>query len=117
MIQFVCDWCSRVKRSESVGEGWILGMAAEAVAATAARREATILSAWDRARAVDPLAVHFCCIECKDNYVAQLFAPQQTVDEVVVERTVPAEVVVERTIPTRKRVVTRSKTRKNKRAA
>jgi hypothetical protein len=115
MIQFVCDWCSRVKKSESAGEGWILGTAAEAVATTAARREVTILSSWDRLRVVDPLAVHFCSVECKDNYMAQLFAPRETVEEVLVERTVPAEVVVERTIPRRKRVVT--KTQRRKRAA
>lgn len=112
MIKFLCDWCSKVKPSGDVGEGWILGMAAEAVAATAARREVTILSGWNRPRAVGPLAVHFCCVQCKDNYMAQLFAPRGTVEEVVVERTGPAEIVVERRLPTRKKVVTRNKRRK-----
>src|SRR6266581_7136490 len=53
MIQFVCDSCGRVKEPS---ETWIVGTAAEAVGVTAARREVTIQSAWDRAIAVHPFA-------------------------------------------------------------
>jgi hypothetical protein len=70
MIQFVCDWCSAVKLPEEV---WVLGRAAEAVGVTSARREVTILSGWTRELALHPLAVHFCTLECKDKYMAQLF--------------------------------------------
>ena len=52
---------------------WILGIAAETVGYTAVRREATILSDWNRESAVSPLAVHFCSPECEDKYMAQLF--------------------------------------------
>src|SRR5438128_6278878 len=81
MIQFMCDSCRRVKEAS---ETWIVGRAAEAVGVTAARREVTIQSAWDRPTAVHPLAVHFCSVECKDNYMARLFAPDATAEQVVV---------------------------------
>jgi hypothetical protein len=91
MIRFSCDWCSRMKGPQ---EAWILGIAAETVGYTAVRREATILSDWERDRAVLPLAVHFCSPRCKDKYMAHLFdskAPARE-QEVLVERVEPAEI-------------------------
>ena len=111
MIKYVCDWCSRVKGSE---EAWILGHAAEAVGVTSARREVTILAACDRERAVHPLAVHFCSVECKDKYMAQLFTPQSATEEVVIERAVPTEIVIERVAPAKK-VVTKVRPPKSRR--
>lgn len=114
MIQYVCETCSAVKEPE---EAWILGVAAEAVGAISARREVNIQSAWNRTTAVHPLAVHFCSVQCKDDYMARLFAPE-AVEEVTVERARPAEVVIERVVPETKRVVTKArKTRRAKRAA
>jgi hypothetical protein len=107
MIQFVCDSCSRVKSPQAT---WILGRAAEAVGVTSARREVTIPSAWDRERAVDPLAVHFCSLECKEKYVAELFHPSAATEEVIVERPVPSENIFERLSPTQK-VIKRAKSR------
>jgi hypothetical protein len=83
MLQFVCDSCLAVKQPADV---WILGMAAESVGVTAARREITILAAWDRERAVHPLAVHFCSEVCKDRYVSALFAGDTPTKDVVLER-------------------------------
>jgi hypothetical protein len=117
MIQFVCDTCSAVKQPHEV---WIAGVAAEAVGAVSARREVNILSAWDRTTALHPFAVHFCSIQCKDEYMARLFAPEAPVgevEEVVVEESAPAEVVVERVVPERKRVVTKARTKRRKSAA
>lgn len=114
MIQFVCDNCSAVKDS---GEVWIAGLAAEAVGAVSARREITIQSAWTRTTALHPLSVHFCSTQCKDEYMARLFAPEAPVKEVVVRGSVPTEVVVERVIPQRQRVVTKAKTPRRKSAA
>jgi hypothetical protein len=91
MIQFVCDSCAAIKEPSEV---WIVGLAAESVGVTSARREVTIQSAWDRATAIHPLAVHFCSVECKDNYMARLFTPEATTEEVVVERSVPEEIIV-----------------------
>jgi hypothetical protein len=106
MIQFVCDSCSRLKSPQAT---WILGHAAEAVGVTSARREVTIFSTWDRERAVDPLAVHFCSLECKEKYVAELFHPAAT-EEAIVERASPSETIIERLSPTHK-VTKRGKSR------
>ena len=115
MIQYVCDTCSAVK---GAGEVWLVGLAAEAVGVISARREVTIQSDWDRTTAVHPLAVHFCSMECKDQYMARLFAPEAPAKEVIVEREVPTEIVVERLVPETKRVVTKTrKLRRHKRAA
>ena len=70
MLQFVCDYCENVKEPD---ETWINGVAAENVGTQAARREVVIDPVWRRERAVLPFAVHFCCVECKDNYLAELF--------------------------------------------
>ena len=70
MLQFACDYCGNRKQP---GETWINGVAAENVGTRAARREVVIDPAWTRERAVLPLAVHFCSVECKDNYLAELF--------------------------------------------
>ena len=114
MIQYVCETCSAIKGPQEL---WLLGLAAETLGVTSARREVTIQSEWDSATAVHPLAVHFCSIECKDEYTARLFAPEAPVKEVVVERAAPA-VVIERVVPETKRVVTRMrKVRRHKRAA
>src|SRR5438876_6799860 len=74
----------------------------------AARREVTIQSAWDRATALHPFAVHFCSLKCKDSYMAELFAPDSAANERVIERTAPAEILVERSGPELPRVTTKS---------
>ena len=109
MIQYICDACSAIKGSE---EAWLVGLAAETVGVISARREVTIQSEWDSATAVHPLAVHFCSIECKDEYMARLFAPEGPVKEVVVERAAPTEVIVERVVPETKRVSTKTRKRR-----
>jgi hypothetical protein len=73
MIQFVCDTCQRIKDPREI---WILGLAADTLGITSASREISILQSWDRVRAVETLAVHFCSVDCKDRYVNQLFAEQ-----------------------------------------
>lgn len=79
MLQFVCDYCGNVKQPDEV---WINGMAAENVGTQAARREVVVDPAWRRDRAVQPFAVHFCSLECKDQYIAELFQKPATLLEV-----------------------------------
>jgi hypothetical protein len=92
MIQFVCDTCSAIKQPS---EAWIVGQAAEAVGAVSARREVTIQSVWDRTTILHPLAVHFCSVQCKDEYMDRVFAAQAheylTSTEVVGEQVVPVK--------------------------
>src|SRR5947208_2244655 len=87
MLQFTCDYCGLVKEP---GETWINGVAAENVGTQAARREVVIDPAWRRERAVALLAVHFCSIECKDNYMAELFSKPASLLEVNSAVTDPA---------------------------
>lgn len=70
MLRFECDNCGRMKTR---GEIWILGFAGESLGVTAARRETTIVDTWDDDQAVRPLAVHFCCDECRAEYMQKLF--------------------------------------------
>ena len=70
MIRFQCESCGRLKGD---GETWILGFAAENIGVTSARREISIASSWDRPRAVESFAVHFCSDECRSTYMSALF--------------------------------------------
>ena len=70
MIRFQCESCGRLKGD---GETWILGFAAENIGVTSARREISIASSWDRPRAVESFAVHFCSDECRATYMTALF--------------------------------------------
>jgi len=118
MIRFQCDSCGRLKEE---GEVWILGFAAENIGVTSARREIAIASSWDRPRAAEPLAVHFCSDVCRATYVTALFGgtaevqdgavavtrrrvkrvfPGAVVDTVVAEKTRPK--TVRRTVVRRK---------------
>jgi len=97
VLQFVCDWCKRVKPPGN--QDWIVGVAAENVAPTAARREVVVHTHWNRDEAVGPFAVHFCCEQCKDNYIAAMFdKPAVTVKPRRAKRALPAAEVVERRI-------------------
>lgn len=97
MLQFVCDYCENVKRPE---ETWINGLAAENVGTQAARREVVIDPAWRYERTILPLAVHFCSVDCKDRYLAELF--QKPVSLIEVE-SVEVEPVVQRRVIRAKR--------------
>ena len=119
MIRFQCESCGRLKGD---GEAWILGFAAENIGVTSARREISIASSWDRPRAVEALAVHFCSDECRATYMSALFGdtPETRAGEVTstkrrIKRLVPGAVVdtvvAEKSRPkTKRRIVVRRKT-------
>lgn len=94
MIRFQCDGCGRLKED---GSAWILGFAAENIGVTSARREISIASSWDRPRAVEPLAVHFCSDECRATYMSALFGTTSRdnlgVTKRRIKRVVPGAVV------------------------
>jgi hypothetical protein len=118
MIQYLCDTCSAVKQPQ---EAWIVGLAADAVGATSARREVTIQSVWDSQTAVHPLAVHFCSIQCKDEYMTRLFAPgAEAIGHNQIAPELPSHAVMERTIPAKKAAkskVTKTTRRRSRGAA
>ena len=74
MIQFLCDWCGKVKKPSDT---WILGRAAETVGRTLTQREVDILAAWNNTDAVHPLAVHFCTGACKEKYTTELMKKKE----------------------------------------
>lgn len=97
MVRLQCDGCGKIKEAN---EPWILGLAAENIGITSARREISIAAVWDRAAAVDPLAVHFCSDECRAQYTSALFGDtpdtlqgNATVPRRRVHRVVPGAVV------------------------
>lgn len=75
MLRYECDTCHRFKAGR---EEWILGLAGENIGAVSARREIAFEPEWDAVRATHPLAVHFCCVECKDKYLKSLFGNNVT---------------------------------------
>ena len=111
MIQFACDSCGT---SKEIAEIWILGLAAEIVGVASARREVTILSTWERANAVHPLAVHFCSSECKDDYLARLFGPETATETAVARRALPVEIAGAALAPRGKKKEIRSASRRKR---
>jgi hypothetical protein len=85
MVRFQCDTCGRLKEGD---EAWILGLAAQNIGVTSARREVEIAAVWDRARAVETLAVHFCSDQCRAEYLSALFGdtPETQAGEVTVTK-------------------------------
>jgi hypothetical protein len=97
MVCFQCDSCGRLKEPN---DPWILGLAAENIGITSGRREISIAAVWERAVAVDPLAVHFCSEKCRADYTAALFgtSPETlqgdtTVTRRRIKRVIPGAVV------------------------
>jgi hypothetical protein len=120
MLRYECDFCHRLKGND---EAWILGFAAENIGVTAARREVTILPAWDDARAVDYLAVHFCCEQCRQNYMADLFGEKPAETEIVEEvavvprRRIVRESAVKTRVMRRRSSPAKSRSRRRRKAA
>ena len=114
MLQFVCDYCENLKQPDEI---WITGVAAENVGTQAARREVVIDPTWRRERALLPFAVHFCSVECKDTYLAELFDKPAVLLEVQGARTDPdgRRVVRAKKKPLVKAIQSRTQTRKKTR--
>lgn len=100
MLQFVCDFCGNIQEA---GETWITGLAAENVGTQAARREVVVDPVWRRERAVALFAVHFCSLDCKDSYLAELFNRPAALLEVESVETRPSR--GERVVRARKKLM------------
>lgn len=121
MIRFECDGCGNMKKN---GEDWILGFAAENIGVTAARREVTISEMWDDIRAREWLAVHFCCDECRADYMGKIFgeAPitqtgSRTIQTKRIQRVVPGGVVDTVVAESPKRIVSAKTTVRRRKAS
>jgi len=113
MIQFVCDSCGAIKEDFDV---WVVGLAAEALGVSSARREVTILSTWDRPSAVYPLAVHFCSLECKDEYMNRLFNLQPAAIPTLVKHPAEEVTIIRDVQPLKRRAVHSRGSRRKKTA-
>lgn len=67
MVKVYCDQCE-VERQP--GEEWVLGYDIEAVSPSGVRRAITFLDHWDSRRMDELGAIHFCSLQCRDEYVA-----------------------------------------------
>ncbi|HET9182140.1 MAG TPA: hypothetical protein VFP59_08405 [Candidatus Angelobacter sp.] len=121
MVRFQCDTCGRMKEAD---EAWILGFAAENIGVTSARRELSISASWDRPRAVEPLAVHFCSDQCRAEYMNALFGDTPatreghiTATKRRIKRVVPGAVVDTVVAEGTEPVVTKKVTVRKKRAS
>ena len=67
MITIGCDVCGRQRAREN-GDGWILGFDIPSTSAPGGRH-LKFLERWEQRRALDPGAVHVCCVACRDQYI------------------------------------------------
>src|SRR5579864_76393 len=114
MLLYGCDFCGKVK---SPTEKWLLGVAAETISPTSAHRTISMAAVWDENRAVDPLAVHFCSVRCKDKYIGKLFDQEpagELVEEENMELLPGSQTIGRRRSPRR---TAQARARKKKRAA
>jgi hypothetical protein len=71
VVGYRCEWC---KRDKEAGQRWLLALAAEQVTKFERKREIHVLRGWNATWARHPLAVHFCCNDHLESYVAVMFA-------------------------------------------
>jgi hypothetical protein len=117
MVRFQCDGCGKLREGK---EAWILGLAAENIGITSARREISIVSAWERAH-----CGRFPCSpdKCRAYYMSELFGEspetlqgETTVTRRRVKRVIPGA-VVETVVSEKARPTIVRRTRKPKRTA
>lgn len=72
MVTIKCDSCKAVKPTDTIkDDGWILGTDLEVETAHALQRSIRFLDRWDDRRVLELGAIHFCCEECRDDYVSR----------------------------------------------
>ena len=66
MVKVTCDTCSAQRKH---GEEWVLGYDIESVSQSGVRRAITFLDRWDSRRMDELGAIHFCSLQCKQEYM------------------------------------------------
>lgn len=71
MVKITCDTCRAVKPNDGKfhREEWVLGYDIESKTARSLQRAIRFLDRWDDRRILELGAIHFCSIQCKDDYV------------------------------------------------
>jgi hypothetical protein len=73
MVEIKCDACDTVRRpneeTRKNGHEWILGWDLLSESSNAVQRSIRFLDRWDDRRVTEFGAVHFCSVECRDDYI------------------------------------------------
>jgi hypothetical protein len=73
MVEIKCDNCDAVKRPNEETRNapeWILGWDLISESPNAVQRSIRFLDHWDQRRIAEFGAIHFCSIECREQYIA-----------------------------------------------
>lgn len=74
MVEIKCDNCDAVKRpndeGRNTGPEWIIGWDLVSESPNAVQRSIRFLDHWDQRRVAEFGAIHFCSIECREQYIA-----------------------------------------------
>ena len=74
MVEIKCDNCDVVRRpndeTRNTATEWILGWDLIAETPNAVQRSIRFLDHWDPRRVAEFGAIHFCSIECREEYIA-----------------------------------------------
>ena len=68
MIRITCDTCGIVRNARQ--QGWILGYDLRLDTPQTVSRSISFFDQWDDSRILQTGAIHFCCTECQQAYVA-----------------------------------------------
>jgi hypothetical protein len=74
MVEIHCDNCDNVKKPNietRTGTEWILGWDLISESPSAVQHSIRFLDHWDDRRVAEFGAVHFCSLECRDEYVGR----------------------------------------------
>lgn len=75
MVEIKCDNCDAVKQpnieTRRSGEEWIIGWDLLSESANAVQHSIRFLDHWDDRRVAEFGAVHFCSLDCRDEYVSR----------------------------------------------
>ena len=73
MVEIKCDNCDAVKHpndeTRNSDPEWILGWDLISESTNAVQRSIRFLDRWDNRRVAEFGAIHFCCPECREEYI------------------------------------------------
>ncbi len=70
MVQIICDTCGDTMPDPMPsGFEWIMGYDLQIESVNALQRSVRFLEHWDNRRILEVGAIHFCSLECRNNYV------------------------------------------------
>lgn len=72
MVTIKCDTCGAAKPATGKpSHQWVLGYDVEVESPWRLQRSVRFLDKWDDRRVLELGAIHFCCEDCKEQYLAR----------------------------------------------